>query len=489
MKIEFLKLDIDIQKKLCLSPQAVFSTLNPDDETDEQVIKRQDKFIELPENIKDKLVSSETAEKIKTVCAHFNLELLQMAPVARVIRSYYFGEAKLEDFASVIEKESKIKKEEAESIAKYIIDRIINKDVKPQVTVRKEKITIARAMEKYPEIKRQHLTGAFLETGGKAFSPTIENWIGDYFSVVGAGNRDVMKRSSYLYHSKNVKGLNATERQKLSKILKSLDEEFLLEVDIDKKEIVFDLMPAENKNKFLIKEITNNKPQANQTNYQNEEATKKEEEIIKLEDKGSAPVASNRRFLDGFSNKTDKKEEEDKIIAKQVQEKIVELKNIDFPKKVENASEKKGRFDFLIGNKKREEFDKKESTQVSNGGIKFFQDVTPKESESLRIASDDSLNGISKAEKSENKKGIIRHVRGNNWDLGSAHFLKEDNNMVKEANKKMDKVAPAEISDDSVKFTSPQQLPVEKEKITPGNGVKTKNDKWNNFFGKIKPLE
>jgi len=489
MNVKFSQFKESEKIELCTTPHCVFVTLNPDDETFEQIVERQDKFIKLPEAVKDKLLSHETSEKIKAIGRNYNLELLQMAPIARVIRSYYFAEVKLEDFANVIEKESKIKKEEAESIAKYIIDRIINKDVKPQVTVKKEKITIARAMEKYPEIKRQHLTGAFLETGGKAFSPTIENWIGDYFSVVGAGNRDVMKRSSYLYHSKNVKGLNATERQKLSKILKSLDEEFLLEVDIDKKEIVFDLMPAENKNKFLIKEITNNKPQANQTNYQNEEATKKEEEITKLEDKGSAPVVSNRRFLDGFSNKTDKKEEEDKIIAKQVQEKIAELKNIDLPKKVENASEKKGRFDFLIGNKKREEFDKKESTQVSNGGIKFFQDVTPKESESLRIERDDSLNGISKAEKSENKKGIIRHVRGNNWDLGSAHFLKEDNDIVKEANKEMDKVAPAEISDDSVKFTSPQQLPVEKEKNIPDNGIKTKNDKWNNFFGKIKPLE
>ncbi|EKE20764.1 MAG: hypothetical protein ACD_7C00491G0003, partial [uncultured bacterium] len=140
-KVKFAKLDKKVQMGRCTIPQAVFVTLDPDDETFEQVVERQEKFLKLPENIKDKLVSSETAEKIKTVCAHFNLELLQMAPVARVIRSYYFAEVKLEDFANVIEKESKIGKEEAGNIARYIIDRIINKDVKPQVTVRKEKIT------------------------------------------------------------------------------------------------------------------------------------------------------------------------------------------------------------------------------------------------------------------------------------------------------------------------------------------------------------
>ncbi|NCA94078.1 MAG: hypothetical protein EOM84_02750, partial [Sphingobacteriia bacterium] len=117
-RFPFLKLNKDIQEKICFSPQAVFVTLNPDDETTEQVIDRQDRFIKLPENIKDKLVSHETADKIKAIGAHYNLELLQMAPIARVIRSYYFGEVKLDDFASIIEKESKISKEDAENIAR-----------------------------------------------------------------------------------------------------------------------------------------------------------------------------------------------------------------------------------------------------------------------------------------------------------------------------------------------------------------------------------
>ncbi|NLC30568.1 MAG: hypothetical protein GX765_00765, partial [Candidatus Moranbacteria bacterium] len=124
MKNKFLDLNENIQKKVCTLPQAVFSTLNPDDETTEQVIERQEKFIGLPEDVKDKLISYETADKIKAIGAHYNLELLQMAPIARVIRSYYFGEVKLDDFASIIEKESKISKEDAENIARYVKDRI-----------------------------------------------------------------------------------------------------------------------------------------------------------------------------------------------------------------------------------------------------------------------------------------------------------------------------------------------------------------------------
>ncbi|NLC30602.1 MAG: hypothetical protein GX765_00935, partial [Candidatus Moranbacteria bacterium] len=124
MLSKFLELSEGFQERMCTAPQAVFSTLNPDDETTEQVIDRQDRFIKLPENIKDKLVSHETADKIKAIGAHYKLELLQMAPIARVIRSYYFGEVKLDDFASIIEKESKISKEDAENIARYVKDRI-----------------------------------------------------------------------------------------------------------------------------------------------------------------------------------------------------------------------------------------------------------------------------------------------------------------------------------------------------------------------------
>ncbi|MDX9913986.1 MAG: hypothetical protein RBS77_05405 [Candidatus Moranbacteria bacterium] len=248
MATKFLELNKNFQDRMCTVPQAVFVTLDPDDETFEQIVERQDKFIKLPEAVKDKLLSHETAEKIKSIGKHYDLELLQMAPIARVIRSYYFGEVKLEDFADVIMKESKINLEDAQNIARYITEKIIKKEAPVVAAVPTVKMTIAQAVEKFPEVEEQILTSASIEVDGKMARPTIKSWKKDYFNVVGADNRDIMKRSSYLYHSKNVKNLNATDRQKLSNLLKSLDEGFLLRVDAGKKEIVFDSAPVINKN-------------------------------------------------------------------------------------------------------------------------------------------------------------------------------------------------------------------------------------------------
>ncbi|MFA6183888.1 MAG: hypothetical protein WC682_02170 [Parcubacteria group bacterium] len=375
MTIKFSELNKEIQLRRCVIPQAVFTTLSPDDETDKQVIERQEKFLKLPENIKDKLTSNETVEKIKNVGAHYKLELLQMAPIARAIRSYYFGELKLEDFASVISKESNISLTDAQNISRYIIERVIKRDAAKPVVAQTVKMTISQAMEKYPEIKMQILTSFPIESDGQIVKPTVGNWARDYFTIVGAGNRDMMKRSSYLYHSKNVKNLNTADRQRLSNVLKSLDEGFLFRVDPSKREVIFEgIAPA------LIK-------------------------------KTEAPV-----------------------YARPILEKKEETKP-DYEKKIVREDE-------------------------------------------------------------ENKGTVINHVQGNSWDLKSSHFVKENNAGTLIGNKKredFDSINLGENNQDNIKFSSPQQLPVEKEndlgKPNFRGNQEVENERLKNFFGKIEPIE
>lgn len=501
-KLKFLELNKEVQEMKCTIPQAVFVTLNPDDETFEQVVERQEKFLKLSEKIKDKLVAPETSEKIKNICAHYNLELLQMAPVARVIRSYYFGEVKLEEFAQIIKKESGIGKEEAQNITRYITERIINKDVEIKNTVRREKLTIVSAMNRYPEIKKQALTASFLETGSRTVNPTVENWINDYFMIVGAGNRDVMKRSSYLYHGKNTRGLSAIDRQKLSQVLKSLDEGFLLDIDIDKKEIFFNFTLTENKKK-LVAEISNKKDEQilnQKTIFQASQRTDTQQAknvtILKEAPRNEEDTqpANNKRFVDGFSA-ADKKEE-DKIIARQVQESIAKLKDIN----VTSPIKKESGLSFLAGTKKREEFDKAQTGKDIENGKKNSlitseldslkkSEVSPKEKK--------ITNEVFEPAEETDKKMAIKHVQGNSWELGSRHFLKKEDSLDEISEKKTsfsffrkkDKAEDGIRNNKSlgtITFTSPQQLPVEKEN---NENTKTKDDQFKNFFGRIKPLE
>lgn len=497
MKIKFSELDKKIQEGRCTIPQAVFVTLSPDDETFEQVVERQEKFLKLPENIKDKLVATQTAEKIKSIGTHYGLELLQMAPIARAIRSYYFGELKLENFVEVIKKESKISEEEANGIYEYILNRIINKDVTVEDNVKKEKMTIGQALEKYPAMRKKTLTSIPIEINRINVSPTIENWISDYFGVVGAGNRDVMKRSSYLYHSKNAKGLNMVDRQKLSLVLKSLDEGFLLDIDMSRGEIIFDLMQSENKNNF-VSEI-NNKRNAI-VDYRKPAPQKSEAEVNEKTEK--APIV-NKRFLDGFSG-TEKKEvkkpEVSEIIVAKTEEKIEKASESDLLSNNNNVIKKRDRFKFLIGGKKRDDFDKKNlgSNDSPKGTITFFEkNENLKEENDAKDASVQDIEAQGK--KDENSKMVIRHVSGNNWDLGSAHFSKKDgdikkstgrfNIFKKDNSKDLDATPPASKREENIKFTFPQQLPVEKENDKTDSVVKTKTEELGSFLGKIRPIE
>lgn len=381
MKIKFSELDKEIQMGRCTIPQAVFVTLDPDDETIEQVMERQEKFLKLPEDIKNKLVSRETAEKIKAIGAHYNLELLQMAPIARAIRSYYFKEVKLDDFADIISRESKIGIEKAQNIARYVKDRIIIRDMSKAIATPTVKMTILQALEKYPEIQNQILTTYPIEIEGQMMRPSIGNWRLDYLGVVGAGNRDVMKRSSYLYHSRNVKNLNVVDRQKLSSVLKSLDEGLVFKIDPEKREVIFDNM------------------------------------------------ATNR------------------IIATKANQKI-EQPNYQRP-----------------------------TLMARDGEARIQRKVSEVEKTVEMKPLNKNLNSVE-----DKNETIINHIQGNKWDLKSAHFIKRNEFDDKMTN-----------DNSNIQFSSPQQLPVEKEKDLnkpdfgdrEPNGGKSLKD----FFGKIEPIE
>ncbi len=68
---------------------------------------------------------------------------------------------------------------------------------------------------------------------------SIKNWITDYHDVLGAGKHETMDRGNYLFHSENGKKLTPFERQKVSMLLKSLDEGMPLEIDGDGQKIIF----------------------------------------------------------------------------------------------------------------------------------------------------------------------------------------------------------------------------------------------------------
>lgn len=116
-----------------------------------------------------------------------------------------------------------------------------NHEIKKEVE-RLASLPLEQISDKYPEVLEQLLSNAFirLRKFSEPVRPSIKNWISDYHEQMGLGKHGTFDRGNYLFHSENTKALSSVERQKVSTILKSLDENTLLAIDPEKQEVVFE---------------------------------------------------------------------------------------------------------------------------------------------------------------------------------------------------------------------------------------------------------
>jgi len=167
-------------------------------------------------------------------------------------------------------------------VAQLLDQKIINKvkmfSEKPSLSQKKTeipvvknvKLSLAQALVQYPNLNEQAITNnpLQLQYSSNPVKPSIKNWISDYHSALGSGKHSTIDRGNYLFHSENGKRLTPGERQKISLLLKSLDEETLLEIDGDAQQIIFKFTvetPVQNNNFPAQQPIT---PVSPKTAYQ-----------------------------------------------------------------------------------------------------------------------------------------------------------------------------------------------------------------------------
>lgn len=118
-------------------------------------------------------------------------------------------------------------------------NREINENAQLEKT---EEITIAEALKKYPEIGEQIISQSSLKlTNSENLArPTIKNWLIDYTLRLGYRSHNSVERGTYLFQSENGKRISDTEREKVSQILRSFDQEIAIDVDSKNKKIVLE---------------------------------------------------------------------------------------------------------------------------------------------------------------------------------------------------------------------------------------------------------
>ncbi len=120
---------------------------------------------------------------------------------------------------------------------------VSRKGIISEATKKIVSIPLKKALLDYPKLGEQNVTISQIEL--KYFPtpvrPSIKNWITDFHDQMGAIKHSPIDRGNYLFHSENGKKLTSLERQKLSMILKSLDEDTNLDIDAEAQVLIFEI--------------------------------------------------------------------------------------------------------------------------------------------------------------------------------------------------------------------------------------------------------
>lgn len=104
-----------------------------------------------------------------------------------------------------------------------------------------DKLPLVQALGKYQRLGEQSITMNMLKlpSSESPVKPSINNWLIEYRDFAGPGKHNTMERGNFIFHNDNAKRLTAPERQKLTVILRSLDEDIPVYIDGELQQVVF----------------------------------------------------------------------------------------------------------------------------------------------------------------------------------------------------------------------------------------------------------
>lgn len=102
-------------------------------------------------------------------------------------------------------------------------------------------LPLLQALSKYENLGNQLITQERIRVKSQVepVRPSLLYWLKYYRDDIGVGHHDSVQRGQFLFRSENGKRLSAEERERLSLILKSVEEDFPLAIDTERQEIVF----------------------------------------------------------------------------------------------------------------------------------------------------------------------------------------------------------------------------------------------------------
>lgn len=169
--------------------------------------------------------------------------------IVSLLRMYYFGKAPLDQLPSLLKNDVSLPQEKVVEVMTFIQKEILSLKA-PKETEESDEVApmmnalslqILQALEKFPRINDQQITSERIRVRSERESVrgSVRNWLRAYRDALGARQHTAIERGQFLFQAENAKNLPTQERERVSLILKSLDDGELLTVNPEKQEIIF----------------------------------------------------------------------------------------------------------------------------------------------------------------------------------------------------------------------------------------------------------
>lgn len=208
----------------------------------------------LPQEVKNILTSDEITEQLVSLQKKFRLDMETLGEITILVRELFFGSLSVSELNGKITElfsQKGIDPTQASNVSSFIQEEILT--IKPKVKVEEvseeEKRQVAatvrlpllQALSKYEQLGNQLITRERIriKSQSEPVRPSLLYWIKYYRDELGVGHHNSVERGNFLFRSENGKRLSPEERERVNLVLKSVEENFPLEIDTEQSVIIF----------------------------------------------------------------------------------------------------------------------------------------------------------------------------------------------------------------------------------------------------------
>lgn len=224
---------------------------NPKEDSDDDIEKWLAIYNKLPYQVRMGLVDTETENRIVRIAKKYNIyRVEEVGELSRIIRdSFVTNTFQEKNTKARILERLKVDEDKVGTLYKelFLLRNKISAIEEGNLNAQIEKIPFVPAIKKYPELNQQLLGERKIVVFGDSdyVKPTLKNWLDDYTLRKGAQAHSNLDRSDYIFNSENIKVLTFDEKKHLLSILESYDEDRDLDIDTNKKVVLFDTKQKE----------------------------------------------------------------------------------------------------------------------------------------------------------------------------------------------------------------------------------------------------